>query len=197
MTSSSNDNIYPTIFVDQLAKAHIVYVAMEPGDAEIFYADNVAGIWNIGRVTDNSVDDWAVFGRYFVCDRQSIGHIVFWNNSDGDHEIYHAYSNGPLYAGISEKPYTPSSSPSLAVAPILAANSTVSYSVPVSGSVSLKVYDASGSLVKTLVSGTSAAGEFSVSWNGITDSGTKATGGVYFFRLVTGSGSASARTILK
>ncbi len=196
VTTTTYSNIYPTIFVDPYAKAHIAYVALEPGDAEIFYANNVAGVWSTGRVTDNSVDDWAVVGRYFTIDANRVGHIFFWNNSDGDHEIYHAYSNEPLHTGINE-PSSPSTPSLLKVASIISANASVFYTVPVSGTVSLKVYDASGSLVRTLVAGTSAVGEFSVSWNGITDSGTKATGGVYFFRLVTGSGSASARTILK
>ncbi len=202
VTSTSYHNVNPTIYVDPSGKVHIAYLAVEPGDAEIFYATNAAGIWGTGRVTDNGFDDYVMLGRFFTCDASGIGHIVFYNNSDGDSEIYHARSNEALYAGV-EEPSSPSS-PSpvtplsfLTVEPILSTNATVSYFVPVSGAVSLRIYDASGSLVKTLVSGTSAAGEFQVSWNGTTDSGERATSGVYFFRLVSGNSFASARTILK
>jgi hypothetical protein len=196
VTNTAYDNLFPTIFVDPSANAHIAYVAAEPGDLEMFYATNTAGIWSTGRITDNSSNDGGIMGRYFTCDANRIGHVFFWNNSDGDNEIYHAKSNEPLYVGVEES--VPSPSPStLTVAPIISANSNVSYTVPAFGSISLKVYDASGSLVRTLVSGTSAAGAFSASWNGTTDSGSKANGGVYFFRLVTSAGSVSAKTILK
>ncbi|NLI98155.1 T9SS type A sorting domain-containing protein [bacterium] len=195
VTSTSYNNLYPTIFIDPSSKAHIAYMAAEPGDAEMFYATNASGIWSIGRVTDNSFNDAVIFGRYFTCDAQGIGHMVFINNSDGDSEVYHAQSNEPLYAGIEENS---SSSPLLiTVSSILSASSTITYSVPTAGIVSLKVYDASGALVKNLVNGMYSAGQYNVSWNGITDAGSKATSGVYFCRLETAQGAVSAKTIVK
>lgn len=195
VTNASYDNLFPTIFVDPSAKAHIAYVAVEPGDWEMFYATNVAGIWSTGRVTDNGFNDGGILGRYFTCDANRIGHVFFWNNSDGDNEIYHAESNEPLYAGVEEFKTT-SVPASITVAPILSGTAVVSYTVPEAGNVSLRVYDAAGSLVKTLVSGTSASGEFSANWNGSTDAGAHATSGVYFFRLETKSTAISAKAIL-
>ncbi len=207
VTTSSYDNGFPTIWVDPSAKAHIAYVAAEPGDLEMFYANNVAGIWSTGRVTDNGYNDGGVMGRYFVCDASGVGHIFFWNSSDGDNEIYHAYSNEHLFAGVEEppsppspsspSPVTPLSSPSITVESVLFSNSIVSYSIPSSGAVSLRVYDASGSLVKTLVDGTLSSGCYSIAWNGFADSGSKVTNGVYFIRLVTPAGVVSAKTILR
>lgn len=196
VTNTSYDNVFPTIFVDPYSKAHIAYAASEPGDVEMFYATNSAGIWSTGRVTDNGFDDAVRLGRYFVIDAQGIGHIVFVNGSDGDAEVYHAYTNEPLYAGVEEFPNSTFPS-SIKVASVISCNSTVYYSVPVSGNVSLKVYDAAGSLVTTLVEGTSGAGEFHVNWNGMTDAGHKAAGGVYFMSLTTGTTTVSAKTILK
>lgn len=196
VTNASYDNIFPTIFVDPYSKVHIAYEAAEPGDIEMFYASNAAGIWTTGRVTDNGTNDAVRLGRFFISDAQGIGHMVFVNASDGDAEIYHAYSNEPLYAGVEESPSI-SLAPTLSVAPIISRNSAVYYMVPVSGNVSLKVYDASGSLVKTLVSGTQSAGDYIANWNGITDAGSRATGGVYFFRLVTNDEAVSVKTILK
>jgi hypothetical protein len=194
VTSTSYDNAFPTIFVDPSANAHIAYIAVD-GDLEMFYATNAAGIWSTGRVTDNSVNDGGIVGRYFTCDANRIGHLFFWNDSDGDNEIYHAKSNEPLFAGIEETAPTPS--PSIVVAPIFPPNSTVSYSVPVAGNVSLKIYDASGSLVKTLVNSSVSAGDHEISWNGMTGAGERATSGVYFFRLVTATSVVTAKTILK
>ncbi len=196
VTNTSYDNAFPTIFVDPYSKAHIAYEASEPGDLEMFYATNAAGIWTTGRVTDNGTDDAVRLGRYFVSDAQGTGHMVFINASDGDAEVYHAYSNEPLYAGVEE--FASSTfTPSIKVAPIVSGNSIVSYTVPVSANLSLKVYDASGSLVRTLVSGICSAGEFYVNWDGMTDAGCKAAGGVYFMSLTTGTTTVSAKTILK
>ncbi|NLI98156.1 hypothetical protein GX441_05795 [bacterium] len=196
VTSTSYNNIYPTLFVDPHDKMHIAYVAGEAGDAEIFYATNAAGVWNSGRVTDNSANDMAQFGRFFTCDASGVGHIFFYNSSDGDQEIYHAKSNEALYVAVEEKPISPYS-PSITVGPFSSINSPIQYSVPVLGSVSLKVYDASGSLVKTLANGLHNAGQYNICWNGTTDSGLRATSGVYFFRLETSGKIASAKAILK
>ena len=195
VTTTSYNNACPTIFIDPNNKAHIAYLAGEATDAEIFYANNVAGVWSSGRVTDNSVNDFAFLGRFFTIGANRIGHIFFWNNSDGDDEIYHAQSNEPLSEGLEE--VAPVSPVTLSVPSILSSNSGISYSLPESGSIALKVYDASGSLVKTLVNGLHNAGQYNVSWNGITDAGSKATSGVYFFRIQTGNTSVSAKTILK
>jgi len=52
--------------------------------------------------------------------------------------------------------------------------------------VSLKVYDVSGSEVKTLVSREQEAGEYGVRWDGKNFQGKEVKNGVYFLRLVVG-----------
>jgi len=61
---------------------------------------------------------------------------------------------------------------------------TIRYDVPaVGGLVTLKVYDARGSLVRTLVDGVETGGEKSVVWDGRNDGGSPVATGVYFYRL--------------
>jgi hypothetical protein len=61
---------------------------------------------------------------------------------------------------------------------------TIRYDVPAGGgSVSLRIYNVTGALVKTLAEGTQAAGEKSVTWNGRDDAGRPVASGVYFYRL--------------
>ena len=48
---------------------------------------------------------------------------------------------------------------------------TITYNLPVQTQVNLIVYDVSGALVRTLVSGVQAAGEKSISWDGRSNSG--------------------------
>jgi hypothetical protein len=196
VTSNDDPDAYPTLFVDPHKHIHIAYLAYEP-DAEIFYANNVGGVWDIGRVTDNSVDDVARFGRYFIPDPQRFGHIFFYNDSDGDPEIYHAHSNEPLFAGVEETP--PAATPaSINISPNpFSSRTTVSYSVPSPGNVSLKIFDVSGSLVRTLVDGTRQQGEYSVTWDGATSEGIQAAPGVYFYQLTVNGQTASVKGILK
>ncbi len=60
----------------------------------------------------------------------------------------------------------------------------IRYDVPESGGdVSLRIYDVSGRVVKTLVSGAQTAGSRSLVWDGRDDAGVPAASGVYFYRL--------------
>jgi hypothetical protein len=60
----------------------------------------------------------------------------------------------------------------------------ISFVVPEGGAnVSLRVYDVSGQLVKTLVDGFESSGVKSVSWQGRNDQGRPVASGIYFYRL--------------
>jgi len=73
---------------------------------------------------------------------------------------------------------------------------TLSLRMDQAGPVSLRVFDAAGRLVRTLVSGNLAAGQHQVIWDGRTDGGGMAATGVYFARLETREGSQSQRMLL-
>ncbi len=60
---------------------------------------------------------------------------------------------------------------------------TIRYQVASRSQVTLRVYDVSGALVRTLVDGSVAAGSHVVQWNGMNDHGDPASSGVYFYRL--------------
>ncbi len=61
--------------------------------------------------------------------------------------------------------------------------------------VSLRLYDVSGRLVKSLVSDTRAPGEYSADWRGENEAGSRASTGVYFLRMDSGS-QAAVRKIM-
>jgi len=70
---------------------------------------------------------------------------------------------------------------------------TISYELAVDGAVSLSVYDLSGRLVETLVSGEQTAGRHSISW----DSSTLATAtGVYLIRLEVAGEAITKRAVI-
>ncbi len=190
VTSNDFDDALPTLALDPQDKAHIVYLTDEGGaDVEIFYANNTAGVWDIGRVTDNSVDDHAYYGRYFALDNHGFGHIAFWNDSDGDDEIYYAKSNEPLFTGIEEKgvalPKT-----FLKVYPNPSKGfSVISYHLPAKSRADIGIYDATGRLIKNF---RAEPGSHRVIWH--TDN---LPSGVYFCRLTTKGFSTTQKVIVK
>ena len=75
-------------------------------------------------------------------------------------------------------------------------STSISYSIGSPGQVELKIFDVRGSLVRTLVSGFQAAGEKTVTWDGLSDGGMQAASGVYFYRLKTPGFSDTRKMIL-
>jgi uncharacterized protein (AIM24 family) len=73
---------------------------------------------------------------------------------------------------------------------------TIAYSLPKTGFVSLGVYDVQGRLLKTLVNETRTMGEHAVTWNGQDASGTTVASGVYFVRLEFGGQVRTRKIVL-
>lgn len=64
-------------------------------------------------------------------------------------------------------------------------STTIQFDVPASGGVvTLRIYDVSGRLVRTLINESQSVGQKSVSWNGRNDAGQQVATGTYFYRLV-------------
>jgi Ca-activated chloride channel homolog len=62
-------------------------------------------------------------------------------------------------------------------------STTIRFELPTDGHVTLKIYDLSGRLVKTLLSGDQYAGAHTAVWDGSDDAGRKVAAGVYFYQL--------------
>jgi hypothetical protein len=62
-------------------------------------------------------------------------------------------------------------------------STTIGFSLASEGRVTLRVYDAAGRLVRTLVDGQREAGPQSVVWGGTTETGERAASGVYFLKM--------------
>ncbi len=63
---------------------------------------------------------------------------------------------------------------------------TISFRIAENGPASLRIYDVSGRLVRTLVDGVVEAGTHEMAWDGRTVDGRAAASGIYFMRLETG-----------
>ncbi len=72
---------------------------------------------------------------------------------------------------------------------------TISYTVPTAGSVSLEIYNSRGQLVRSLLQEEQTAGEHSLIWNGRDDSGNSVASGLYLCRI-TCNGKQETRKLL-
>ena len=75
---------------------------------------------------------------------------------------------------------------------------TISYRLPGDRTLNvyLRVYDATGRLVRSLVSGVAQAGENRAYWDGLTESGRPAASGVYIYTLRAGAYTDSRKMVL-
>lgn len=73
---------------------------------------------------------------------------------------------------------------------------TIGYTVPARGKVSLQIYDVTGRYVATLVEEARDAGRYSAVWNGRGASGEQVGSGVYFYRLQVGNQSLTKKMVL-
>ena len=75
---------------------------------------------------------------------------------------------------------------------------TIRYTLPAKGRVTIEVFDTRGSHVATLVNDEKDAGVYTATWTGRDDRGTAAGSGVYFARLTSPAGARSYKmTLLK
>jgi hypothetical protein len=74
---------------------------------------------------------------------------------------------------------------------------TIRYSIASAGHVSLRIYNAAGQLVRTLVDEEQAptAGGFSVTWDGASNAGERVASGVYFYRLTANEFSQTKKMV--
>ncbi len=62
-------------------------------------------------------------------------------------------------------------------------STTIRYSIPRAGHVTIFIYNINAQLIKTLVNDSKPAGRFTVTWDGTNNLGSKVSSGVYFCRL--------------
>ncbi len=75
----------------------------------------------------------------------------------------------------------------------------IGYAIPADGGlrkVTLRVYDASGRLVRAIDEGERPAGKFAAAWDGRDAAGHDLASGVYFVRIDAGGGTAESRVVL-
>jgi hypothetical protein len=75
-------------------------------------------------------------------------------------------------------------------------STTIHYQIAQSGTVSLRIYDVSGALVRTLVDRSHNPGDYDARWDGRDALGKPVSSGVYFYRLETKGFTQTHRMVL-
>jgi hypothetical protein len=75
-------------------------------------------------------------------------------------------------------------------------NTRIDYSLARRGSVRLRVYDAAGRMLRTLVDQVQGEGPHTVTWDGRGDAGKPMASGIYFYRLETADEIQTKRMVL-
>jgi len=172
-----------------IGNPHVVWMH---ADAEwmydIWYSGKHDETWNQSVVTETpEVDEWPGYGPYFALDFEGYGHLTFAREDDEFvTQIFYAKSAEPLI-----KVAVKENSPQSARIDLAVNRSGICFNLPVSGKVTLNLYDASGRMIECIMSRLYPAGEHTVPI-----STADLSSGVYFARSIFGEYSASAKFIV-
>ena len=75
-------------------------------------------------------------------------------------------------------------------------STVINYSLPKNSLVTIKIYNLLGQEVKTLVSHEMSAGNYSVEWNGESNTGSRVASGIYIYRITAGAFTSSKKMIM-
>lgn len=73
---------------------------------------------------------------------------------------------------------------------------TISFEIPESGTVSLQIYNLKGQLIRTLINDFLPAGKQSLVWNGTDNENKPVASGVYLYKIKAGKNSTTAKMLL-
>jgi hypothetical protein len=73
---------------------------------------------------------------------------------------------------------------------------TIAWELPITGRVSIKVYDAAGRVIRDLIGKEMEPGRYSVMWDGLAAKGRRVADGVYFCKLVSPAGARQHKLVV-
>lgn len=158
-----------------------VRIGTEKGDMNITIGDTVGYFMYSAQAPGNIY--WAWFPQSLVMANWAnpayYGHLVFEPN-----------------VAVEETPQTPLFALEKVAPSVVRDFARISYFVGTRANVSLGVYDASGSLVRTLQNGVVEPGQRTVTWDRTGSSGSRVANGTYFYRLTVDGKSVSSKSVV-
>ncbi|HEX7077373.1 MAG TPA: FlgD immunoglobulin-like domain containing protein [Candidatus Eisenbacteria bacterium] len=203
VTVNSFTQIEPQVDADPANNVYLVWTDLRNGSSnpDIYYTTREAGVWQpeislVGAGTDttNQVQHFPgithdVVGATYVTWSDDRLPATFGRNHDVFYKVGYGFttavptSEKPSLARLLRNypnPFNPAT--------------TVEFTLDRDAMASLRVYDVSGRLVRTLLDSYLAAGRRSLTWDGRDDAGHGVASGAYFLRLEAG-GRYLSRTV--
>jgi len=75
-------------------------------------------------------------------------------------------------------------------------STSIRYYIPESSHVELTIYNILGQKIKTLISTNQNPGEYTLIWDGLSDTGNRLLNGIYFYKLTTGASSVVRKMLM-
>ena len=163
-----------------------VIVAVIDGGTDITHEDLKDVLWvNSGEIPNDSIDndgngDIVFSSASFAADKPHLYMI----EHGGTLDVSEKNSLVPNEVVISQNypnPFNP--------------ETTLQYSIPADGLVSIKVYDILGNKIKTLIEQWKSAGAHTEMWNGQNDNSQAVSSGVYFYQIKVGDKQVTKKMI--
>jgi hypothetical protein len=203
LTTDGSTQAEPQVDADPTNNVYVVWTDLRAGsnDPDIYFQERVGNAWQPEIPLVYAATDTTNSKQHFpgICHDGTGNTYVVWTDerlpaSNGRNEdVYYKVGSGSVTAV--ETPRAPPLARLLRNYPNPFNPVTrIEFAIPGDAQVSLRVYDARGRLVRTLVDGYLAAGRRTVEWDGRTDNGDPAASGTYFMRLV-GGGEYLTRSI--
>lgn len=146
--------------------ATVTSVDAETGNVDADFSTDVAVVVGNGAFTTASP---VAYVTVKTADMYHVGGIRFNEVVKQDQTI-----NGEVVAGTSSMTTSPNP---------MSTSTTIAVNVPVSGSYTVRVFDAFGKSIATIFNGTANAGTLSATWNGTSADGTLVAPGAYIVRV--------------
>jgi len=179
------------------SEADVTSIVYSPVDSDLIYIGDLrSGVY---RSTDGGAS-WTVFNSGLRT--RAVNDLEF--SADGDY-LYAGTEGEGVYrldgagTGVSDDDSTwPDSAVHLhqSRANPFEGTAVIAFTLQTPANASVKVFNASGRLVRALLDEPRGAGEHSVIWDGRDDAGRSVASGVYFYRLEAGSSTETRRMVL-
>lgn len=193
MTAVLSDTIFhqfPDITIDDSGKIWVVW----DGDTLVFSTYYDGKVWS--KPTLVSIEP-VIRGAKPIIAKDNSGRIwsAWVSFINGEREIYVNYCDA---IGVEESPMRREGSGIklfLITPNPFTVRTSINFSSVFDNTVSLKIYDIAGRLVRTIMSGNRNAGDYTYCWDGRDDKGTRVGSGVYFCHLQIGEENAIKKVI--
>lgn len=185
----------PSIAFTEDQQPHILWIEMDEylpvlATGRLFHSHKTNGKWQSVTAIDSDY-----FFPSFQIDKQGYGHIAAsTGGNSGNYDIYHIKSRDVVTSVT--PPFAPESTPNSFhlfqnFPNPFNPSTTIQFSIPHVGYLTLKVYNVLGQEANTLLSGPHNAGSYMAIWDA-----SRFPSGVYYYRLQAGPYSQTKKTIL-